>query len=172
MNAWNAFETHDWFNQNVWNLVKLLKICKLLKQSFADVRRWFWDTINWTIMTSLCFITVDAWMTKITTLPAPFENLVKDSQHVTVLNCGIVLLIIYLITADKIISSPAYKIEKRTSKLVNSTSQAPWKHQNNVWNTTKVNNKNTWVNSFTWNRICALPWYFHCWLWLRKYKAE
>ena len=51
-----------------------------------------------------------------------------------------------------------------------------WKHQNNVWNLTKVNNKDTDVNDvvlvsllLTLYKLYTLFWCFHCWLWTSKW---
>ena len=46
-----------------------------------------------------------------------------------------------------------------------------WKHQNNVWNLFKVNNKDTrrlvLVSLLlSLNRIHTLFWCYHCWLWI------
>ena len=44
-----------------------------------------------------------------------------------------------------------------------------WKHQNNMWNLFKVNNKDTRTTSltllFTLNRFHILHWCFYCWIW-------
>ena len=50
-----------------------------------------------------------------------------------------------------------------------------WKHQNDVWNLFKVNDKVNHVVLvsilLTWNTFHTLSWCFYCWLWTSKYRS-